>query len=168
MGHRDVLIKMNRLKLFTDGSVDPKTRIGFGAALFVHQSLPSLDHLKSQVKTCRFENTSSTRLELQTLLWALSGIDNPDTKIDIYTDCQNLIGLQARRYRLEKNDYRSSKNQLLRNTDLYQQFFRLCDRFDVELIKLDGHKAGRRREENDHIFTLVDKASRKALRNNRL
>jgi len=160
---------MNRLKLFTDGSVNPKTRIGFGAALFVSpalvsQALASFDNLKSQIKTCRFENTSSTRLEIQTLLWALGDIDKPDTKVVMYTDCQNLLGLRSRRTRLEKNNYQSSKNQLLKNADLYQQFFQLCDRIDVEFIKVDGHKASALRNENDQLFALVDKACRKALR----
>lgn len=161
---------MNRLKIFIDGSVDPKTRTGFGAALFISplltsQPLPSLENLKPRVKTCQFENTSSTRLELQTLLWALNHIDKPDTKIDIYTDCQNLLGLHARRGRLEKNNYLSSKNQCLQDADLYQQYFQLCDQFEVKLIKVDGHKTSLLRDENDHLFALVDKACRKALRN---
>jgi ribonuclease HI len=50
--------------LFTDGSVDTKTRSGFGAYLAVKNiELPLVD-LKSHVKIKQFENTSSTTLKL--------------------------------------------------------------------------------------------------------
>ncbi len=55
------------------------------------------------IKTKKFENTSSTKLELETLLWALSEINLDNCKIIIYTDCQNIIGLKERRAGLVKN-----------------------------------------------------------------
>ncbi len=65
---------MSELLLFTDGSVNPKLKIGYGACLLVYQiDLPE-DNLKSQVKVKKLEHTSSTRLELQTLLWGLRNI----------------------------------------------------------------------------------------------
>ena len=55
--------------LFTDGSVSPKSHIGYGAYLAVSETDLSLPALKRRVKIRVFKNTSSTKLELQTLLW---------------------------------------------------------------------------------------------------
>jgi hypothetical protein len=83
----------------------------------------------------------------------------------VYTDSQNIIGLPDRRERLEKSDYRSKKNKRLNNYELYQEFYRITDQIDVELVKVRGHQATRHKGEIDRLFTLVDRASRNALRN---
>jgi ribonuclease HI len=152
------------LILLTDGSVNAQSKIGYGAYLAVSELGLSLDELRTRVKVKRFEQTSSTKLELQTLLWALSEIKTSGCKLTVYTDSQNIIGLPGRREQLEQNDYRSNKNKLLDNYELYQQFYRLIDLLDCELVKVRGHQASKQKNEIDQLFTLVDRASRKALR----
>jgi ribonuclease HI len=155
---------MDELIIFTDGSVDTRSKIGYGAYLSVFEGGLSLDLLKSCVKVRRFERTSSTKLELQTLLWALSDVEASGRKVIIYTDSQNIMGLRRRRDRFEKNDYRSKKNRRLNNYELYQEFFRMIDSLDCEFIKVRGHKASHQKNDMDAIFSLVDKAARNALR----
>jgi len=155
---------MDDLMLFTDGSVNTQSNIGYGAYLTVSERGLSLDSLKMYVKVRRFEHTSSTKLELQTLLWALSDIQTCGRKVIVYTDSQNIIGLQGRRDRFEQNDYRSKKNKRLNNYELYQNFFRITDPLDYELVKVRGHQASNQKSDIDRLFTLVDKASRNALR----
>ncbi len=160
---------MNELMLFTDGSVNTKSHIGFGAYLLMPERGNSLNSLREQVKVGRFEQTSSTKLELQTLLWALNDIQVSGKKVIIYTDSQNIIGLPGRRSRFEKNDYRSKKNRRLNNYELYQEFFKVTDLLDYELVKVRGHQAAKQKNDIEQIFTLVDRASRRALReDNRL
>ncbi len=154
------------IRLFTDGSVDIKTGIGYGAYLVVTDRDFSSDEIKKQVKVRQFENTSSTRLELETLLWALSNIPPEIHNIMIYTDSQNIIGLPGRRKRFEQNDYHSKNNRLMNNHDLYREFFRVTDQYDFELIKAKGHQPTHRKDEIHRLFSLVDKASRNALRKN--
>ncbi|MBU0476281.1 MAG: ribonuclease H [Bacteroidetes bacterium] len=155
---------MTELKLFTDGSVNTKLKIGFGAILFVSTEIFDFDKLKSQVQLKRFEETSSTKLEIQTLLWALSNLPKIDGKIIIYTDSQNIIGLPKRRDKLEKNNYSSKKNKLIKNHLLYKDFFNLIDTFNCEFVQVNGHKSSSQKDEIDQIFTLVDRASRNAVR----
>jgi len=150
--------------LFTDGSVNTQSNIGYGAYLALSEPGLSLDLLITCVKVKRFEHTSSTKLELQTLLWALSDLQLSGRKVVVYTDSQNIIGLPRRRERFEKNDYRSNKNKRLNNGELYQAFFRITDQLDCELVKVRGHLASHQKNEIDRIFTLVDRASRNALR----
>jgi ribonuclease HI len=155
---------MVTLRLFTDGSVNPKSRVGYGAFLVVPQEELYSESLKTSVKIKRFEQTSSTKLELQTLLWALTSIQGLGRKVVVFTDSQNIKGLPGRRTRLEKNDYQSKKHKRIKNYKLYQEFFKIVDQLDCEFIKVRGHKALLQKEEIDKFFTLVDKASRKALR----
>lgn len=155
---------MDELMLFIDGSVNVQSNIGYGAYLALTESEILMDSLGTRVKTRRFEQTSSTKLELQTLLWALKDIQTLESRVIVYTDCQNIIGLQDRRERFEKNDYRSKKNRRLNNYELYQEFFKITDLLDCEFIKVRGHQASKQKDKIDRLFTLVDKASRSALR----
>ncbi len=106
---------MKKIKLFTDSSVNPQKKIGFGAYLILDDENKSLEDLKEHIKIKKFEDTSSTKLELQTLLWALDEIINKDNIIEVYTDCQNIIGLENRKEKLEKRHFLDNK--------LYEQFF---------------------------------------------
>ena len=155
---------MKETMLFTDGSVNPHSNIGFGAYLVVSESGLSPEYLKKSVKVRKFENTSSTKLELQTLLWALSEINALDCRVIVYTDSQNIMGLQRRRVRFEQNDYNAKNNKRLRNYELYQKFYRMTDLLDCEFIKVRGHKVSNLKDDIDKFFTLVDRASRNALR----
>ncbi len=150
--------------LFTDGSVNTHSNIGYGAYLAVPEGGLSWDSLRTSVKVRRFEHTSSTKLEFQTLLWALSDIQALGSRVIVYTDSQNIMGLQGRRDRFEQNDYRSKKNIRLNNYELYQEFYRMTDQLDCEFVKVRGHKVSNQKDDIDRLFTLVDRASRNALR----
>lgn len=156
---------MKKIKLFTDSSVNPQEKIGFGAYLLILDENKSVENLKKDIKIKRFENTSSTKLELQTLLWALNEIIDKNMIIEIYTDCQNIIGLEDRREKLEKNNFHTSAGKIMNNHELYKDFFEKMDKLNIILIKVKGHKKNSLKNEIDTIFNLVDKASRNALRN---
>ena len=150
--------------LFVDGSVNPQSNIGYGAYLAVSERGLAPEALRTRVKVRRFEHTSSTKLELQTLLWALGDIQATGLRVIVYTDSQNILGLQERRGRLEQNDYRSKNNKRLKHYKLYQAFYSMIDQLDCELVKVRGHQVADQKDDIDRLFTLVDKASRKALR----
>jgi ribonuclease HI len=159
---------VNNVILFTDGSVDTKTHIGFGAYLAVENvEIPAVD-LIAKVKTKQFDNTSSSVLEVQTLLWAIDdGISSnkeKTMKLVIYTDSQNILGLLTRRKKLEQRDYYTNSGKRLKNATIYQHFYNVIDRYDCQIIKVDGHKPLHGKNDIEKIFTLVDKASRQALR----
>lgn len=123
-----------------------------------------MNNLQESIKLKKFKNTSSTKLELQTLLWALNEIDIKDNKLIVYTDCQNILNLETRREYLELNNYFSQNNKRLNNYLLYQEFYKCVDKLNCEFIKVKGHKRKKEKNEIDNIFSLVDKASRQALR----
>ena len=138
---------MDELMLLTDGSVNTQSNIGYGAYLAVSERGLSLNSVRTSVKVRRFEHTSSTKLELQTLLWALNDIQALGRKVILYTDSQNILGLQGRRERFEQNDYRSKKNKRLSNYELYQEFYRVIDHLDCELVKVRGHQVSNQKDD---------------------
>jgi ribonuclease HI len=184
---------MKSLLLFTDGSAHPTSRIGYGAYLAIpdlkkrhavrlepatamkQSEMATVDNLRMQiasnasgssletsVQLKRFEDTSSSQLEIETLIWALRET-RPQT-VTLYTDSQNIIGLPDRRERLEKQEYRSKTGALLNHAELYQEFFSLTDSLDCTLVKVKGHRRSHQKSPVDRLFTLVDRASRQALR----
>ena len=158
---------MKKIKLFTDSSVNPQEKIGFGSFLLLNNDeTKAFEDLKKDIKLKRFENTSSTKLELQTLLWALDEIEDKNIIIEIYTDCQNIIGLENRRDKLEKNHFYSTSGKLMNNHELYKNFYEKLDKLNLTFIKVKGHKKNSLKDEIDNIFNLVDRASRNALREN--
>ncbi len=156
----------NPVYLFTDGSVNPKSKVGYGAILYTIDINQPLVELKSMVKLNQFTDTSSTKLELENLLWGLHLVTEKGfTKIVVYTDSQNILSLLNRRERLEENQYHTRGNKPVKNSGLYKSFFTLYDTNHIEIIKIKGHQPGRSKSTLEQIFTLVDRASRKALRN---
>ena len=155
---------MKDLMLFTDGSVDPDSGRGYGAYLAFEDSGQSVESLVPLLRVVAFDHTSSTRLELQTLLRALGELQGFGGKVTVYTDSQNIVGLPGRRSRLEKADYHSGRGQLLNNHDLYRGFYKCIDDLDCEFVKVRGHRASNQKGRIEQIFALVDRASRGAMR----
>ena len=153
------------MKLFIDGSVDPGSRVGFGAYLLCKEIDAIAGDNSEKIKIRAFKNTSSTRLELEVLIWALSEVNCH--KLTIYTDSQNIIKLLLRRHKIEENDYRTNSGGLLGNHILYKTFFQMFDSMSLEFVKVKGHSPKSQRSGIESIFGLVDRASRRALRGHR-
>lgn len=148
---------MRDLYIFIDGSVNTKTKVGYGASLFLNE-LENMSVYKDDVRIERFENTSSTKLELQNLLLILKDyIELKNYNIVVYTDSQNILSLLDRRQKIE--------NKLFKNHTEYKEFFNLVDNCNLKIIKIKGHKPKIKKDNIDKIFSVVDKAARKALRN---
>ncbi|MFT7002702.1 MAG: ribonuclease HI [Sulfurimonas sp.] len=155
------------LYLFTDGSVNPQVKIGFGAYILLNEDELLCSSLsKDDVITKKFEDTSSSKLELEAMLWALGEVSFKNIKLVIFTDCQNIIGLKDRRERFEKNDYITKKNTLIKNHELYKKFYEITDSIECNFVKVKGHKKNEDKNSIDKIFTLVDLAARDTLRSN--
>ncbi|ATB69403.1 putative nuclease [Sulfurospirillum diekertiae] len=152
------------IRLFSDGSVNTQTHVGFGAYLLVPENAPLEAFETLHVKVKAFHQTSSTKLELQTVLWALDEVKSSEEEITLYTDSQNIIGLPNRRERFERMDYATNQKKRHEHATLYQAFYRMMDEMKCSLMKVKGHKHTCDKDAIDRYFTLVDRASREALR----
>lgn len=159
--------------LFTDSSVSPGLKLGVGAYVMLPASL--LDspaglieksEITGQLTVRRFEDTSSTRLELQTVLWALTEVQlAPQGSLTIYSDSQCVSGLLKRKRRLLAEGFISKKtDQELGNASLYRTFYKFHDTLGFRIVKVAGHSASRAQDTAHRIFSFVDKEARKALK----
>jgi len=168
---------VNRYALFTDVSLNPTLKLGFGAYLVIPSSFLEIpperiirSELVEQIRLRRFEVTSSTKLEVQTLLWALEDFQKESSgsrfgTLDVYSDSQCVTGLQRRRSQLEMNGFCSKgTNRILTNACLYRKFYEFRDTLGFEVIKVVGHSRSCSHDSIHRIFSFVDKEARKALK----
>jgi ribonuclease HI len=166
---------MNSAAIFTDVSLHPKLRSGVGGYLLVPSSFleePSQIRTSSAVAERlvlrRFENTSSTELEVRTVLWALEEYQKEKGSspgdLRIYTDSQCVSGLLKRRRGLEEKAFISKRtNRPLKNADLYLRFYQLYDEMGFEIIQVAGHTRSSSQDPVYRIFSWIDREVRKAL-----
>jgi ribonuclease HI len=159
--------------IFTDVSVSPVLKLGVGAYVMVPASFLDASYgiigrsqITGRIKVRRFKGTSSTRLELQTVLWALAENQQvPHGSLTIFSDSQCVSGLLNRKHRLLAGGFLSKKtNQLLGNASLYRRFFEFHDELGFHVVKVDGHPGSRVHDVAQRIFSFVDKEARKALK----
>lgn len=168
---------MNRNALFADVSLNPKLKLGLGAYLVIPSSFLEIPpgriirpKLVEQIRLRRFEVTSSTKLEVQTLLWALEDFQKESSgsmsgTLDVYSDSQCVTGLLRRRSQLEINGFCSKgTNRLLKNGCLYRKFYEFHDTIGFEVMKVTGHSRSCSHDSIHRIFSFVDKEARKALK----
>ena len=168
---------MNRYALFTDVSLNPRLRLGFGTYLVIPSSFLEMPperiirlKLVEQIRIRRFEVTSSTKLEVQTLLWALEDFQKEFSgsrfgTLDVYSDSQCVTGLLRRRPKLEMNGFCSKgTKRILTNGCLYRKFYEFHDTLGFEVIKVVGHSRSCSHDSIHRIFSFVDKEARRALK----
>ena len=164
---------MTSYLIFTDVSLDPRLKLGMGAYLIVPyffvEVLP--DNIeKSDISQLlhirRFENTSSTKLEVETILWALENFTNSynnkeKPNLSLYTDSQCVAGLLNRRKGLEEKKFLSqSKNVQLKHASLYQKFYEFYDELEFEVVKVTGHSRSITHDTIHRIFSFIDREVR--------
>ncbi len=166
----------NKIALFTDISLNSKEKTGFGSFLIAPESdiendKETLDLARKNVKLKKFKSSSSVKLEIETLLWAIEELLKNYKQVDlsgnlsIYTDSQCIVDLPERRLKLESSGFKSlGKNKKLNNTELYRKFYQYKDKLQFKIFKIKGHSKLSAKDFLHKFFTLVDRASRKALR----
>lgn len=168
---------VDKFALFTDVSVNPQLRIGVGACLLL--PLPFLEtppqnidrgELSAQLHYRRFTATSSTRLELQTVLWGLELYRTlcPVAErgaLQLYTDSSCVVGLPGRRARLEGSAYLAKRSgRLLANAPLYVKLYAVSDELNFEIVKVAGHPRASTHDSIQRLFAVVDQGARRALK----
>jgi ribonuclease HI len=167
---------MNELAIFTDGSLNPQMKVGVGGIMIFDNDIlqKSVQEINSRyfidlMNFVYFQNTSSTKLEIETLLKAIDDIIHNDKyenqKINIYTDSQGITGLMNRKERLLNNDFiASSSGKELKNKELYLKFYELNDKYSINIHKVKGHSQKGTQDTMTRIFSFLDKEVRRKLR----
>ncbi len=107
-------------------------------------------------------------MELKAVIESLKYIQSTFQNVsalEIYSDSDYVLGLLRRRERLENKNYQTKKGKEIKNRSLIIQFYEFLDRFDVRMLRVEGHaKKGHSKITDYH--REVDKLSRKLVRQN--
>ncbi len=168
---------MKCFALFTDASLNPGLKLGVGAYLLIPSSflenplhLIKRSEVDKRLTVRRFEGMSSTKLEVQTVLWALEEFRNESkgsglAKLHVYSDSQCVEGLLRRRRGLEDNSFCGKKSDRpLKNASLYRKYYQLHDKLGFKVTKVAGHTRPRSHDAIQRIFSFVDQGVRKTLK----
>jgi ribonuclease HI len=152
--------------IYTDASFSKLHEIAIvGYLIFNGQKEhESLSALEVKLNLFQISETNNIRAEIRSALLALKSSQS-NKKILLYSDCQTLTGLPARREKLEATSFISqSKNQLLPNADLYKEFYSIYDKYLPEILWVKGHSSRGNPNKAQETFSYLDKAVRKKLR----
>ena len=162
--------------LFTDVSLNPKMKIGVGAYLLISnklidENIESLNKndIVEQIHARKFEDTSSTKLEIETALWALDNFKQNTilnkTGLILYSDSQCVCGLLGRKQKLvEANFISKSSGKILNHASLYMEFYKLQKELGFEVIKVVGHSPKATHDITHRIFSYLDSHVRRLLK----
>ena len=109
-------------------------------------------------------NTNNTRAEIIGVINLMEKLKIKfNTKYVIYTDCQGVLNIIAKKSKLINANFTNKKNETLRNTDLYKKLYELL-RPDIEICHIKGHIPKQNMTPDNVIFSELDKYIRKKLR----
>ena len=157
--------------LYVDSSFDPATHSGIAGFLLMEDSQKPHNASQNSVITHKFSETTCSKLEIEGFLWSLGVLaDRLESltiplPLEIFTDSKTLYELPGRRKKLESENYLTRKtSKLHRHAKLYQQVYQLLDTYTIHLNFIPGHKPKAEKSHEDDLFSLVDRETRRLLR----
>jgi ribonuclease HI len=148
-----------QILIYTDGSCHTQLLIGgWAAILFIGQ--------EKVVLTGTETGTTHNRMELLAVIKAIEYVIancNQPTPINIISDSQYVIGLDARKEKLSANNFTTKAGNETRNTDLVKQLLYLSVSVPVSFTKIKAHQ---KKQEDGAVNynTEVDHLARKLVR----
>ena len=171
---------MSKTKYFvyTDASFSHLDLLGIsGFSIFESEATHEQGVMtRAGIRTHFFKESNNIRAEIIGALWALKTIAEESKnsgpgklsdklEINLFSDCQTLTNLLARRKKLIATDYIGvRKNTPLANTDLYKTFFLIYDELQPVIHWVNGHTKKENQSQIQKNFEVVDKQVRKELR----
>ena len=166
---------MAEFKFYVDASFDKTRSIGVLGYIVVVDG-----YINEEISLLKFEREDNNiRLELRASIEVLNKIieiknsQNTTSNLEsqqnnhfvIYTDCQSVSKLLARRETLLAKNFKSkSTAKQLNNADLYKEFFYLYELALPEIVWIKGHSSKSLRSKDAEFFHQIDKSVRHKLR----
>ena len=130
------------IKIYTDGSCLNNPGNG-GWAAIINQN-GEVKEISGSVK-----DTTNNKMELMAPIMALKQIKQND-QIEIYTDSQYVrLGITEWVHKWIKNNWQTSKKELVKNKELWIQLYELTNQFEIKWIWVKAHAGNALNEEVD-------------------
>ncbi len=151
------MAKESIIKAYTDGSCNPKLKIGAWAAIIII-------HNKEIVLKKSEIDTTNNRMELSAVLNVLEYLRENNlekSKIEIYTDSQYVEGIEKRIKKFKLSNYKTKKGEAVRNVDLVKKLVYFIESMNIIFVKVKAHM---KKTDTINYNRFVDKLSRKLVR----
>ena len=138
--------------IYTDGACSGNPGPGgWGAVIFE-------ENIKQISISGKEPMTTNNRMELLAPIMAIKGIKEK-SEITVYTDSTYLKnGITDWIKKWEKNGWKSSNNQPVKNIDLWLELNKLCSEHKISWNWVEGHS-------NNEFNNLADKLATEAIKN---
>lgn len=143
---------MNIIKCYCDASYNPQTKI----------AVIGWKIGQNKIRDMLLTDTNNTRAEIIGLIHLINELD-PNLKYIIHTDCQSILNRLMSKEKLIGKDFKNAKGEKLGNADLYQKLFEIVTE-NITLVHIDGHISREKMNEDNVIFSQLDKYVRRKLR----
>ncbi len=126
---------MDKINVYTDGSCHTRLLVGSWVAIVFWND-------EKIVLSGTAENTTNNRMELMAVIEAAKYVlsRGTDGVVEIYTDSQYVVGLRARKLKIEAAHFLTKRGDLLQNTDLLKELWALEQSVNIQYIKVAAHQ----------------------------
>lgn len=144
---------MKEVTIYTDGACSGNPgKGGYGVILSYGGRTKELSE--------GFLCTTNNRMELLAAITGLAALKEP-CKVSLYSDSKYLIDAVNKKWiaSWQKNGWKNSKKEPVKNRRLFEELIRLMSIHDVELIWVKGHDGHPENERCDFLATSAAKGS---------
>ncbi len=145
---------MKEVNLYTDGACSGNPgKGGYGVIL------EYMGRTKEISKG--FECTTNNRMEIMAAIAGLSALKEP-CRVKLYSDSKYLIDAVNKNWlgSWQKNNWKNSKREPVKNKELFLELLRLIDIHDIEFIWVKGHDGHAQNERCDFLAVSASKSDR--------
>lgn len=140
---------MKEVIIYTDGACSGNPGPGGWAALLKYKDV--------EKEICGAEReTTNQRMELRAAVEALKYLKEP-CRVKLYSDSAYLVNAFQQGWldKWQKNGWKTVKKGPVENQDLWRELLKMCQRHEVEWIKVQGHSNN---EDNNRCDYLARQA----------
>jgi len=142
---------MKEVTIYTDGACSGNPgKGGFGVIL---------NYMGNKKEISKgFKCTTNNRMELMAALEGLKALTEP-CKVVLYSDSKYLVDSVNKGWLLswQKNSWKNSKKEKVKNAELFKELIKLMDTHDVEFRWVKGHDGHEENERCDFLATSAAK-----------
>lgn len=142
---------MKEVTIYTDGACSGNPgKGGFGVILNYMGKIKEISQ--------GFECTTNNRMEIMAALTGLNALKEP-CRVILYSDSKYLINSVNKKWidSWQKNGWKNSKREKVKNKELFEELIRLLNIHDVELRWVKGHDGHPENERCDLLATTAAK-----------
>ena len=141
---------MEEVTIYTDGACSGNPGPGGWGAILMHK-----EH-KKEISGAK-ANTTNNVMELTAVIEALKLLKYP-CKVSLYSDSAYVVNAFLQNWILgwQKNNWKTSNKEDVKNKELWQELIRLTNIHDVNFIKVKGHA-------DNEFNNRCDELARKAI-----